>query len=731
MTRRHRPRTAIPSAIENSPSRAWAPVVVIAAALVVKSTVLAQLGDHPLLQPLGELDSAFYVQLARSLAIEGPFAGGEPFFVSPLYVYFLGVIFALGGSIETVRVVQILLGSVAVGFIFTSARHWFGEKTAWVACVLAMLTGLLSFYEILILPAALDPFLVAATLAFVSKIHSGRAPAMIAAGISAGLFALNRPNALVFAVVLAVWPMLWWWLGRAQPGPHLPLRRAILLPAALLVVLAANGLRNYAASGEWVLVSSHGGLNFYIGNGPEADGTYARIPGITPSIAGQARDAARVVANAGGSDLSAAGVSSFFYRRALHWMAQHPAPTMHLWIRKAALLVNHVNVPLNFSYAYYSREEPSILRVLIVGPWLLVPLGMAGLFLGSSRRSTRGFWVWASFVPVYGLSVIAFFVTSRYRMPLLIPLCCVAAAALTSGYDRIRRRQWKTLAAPSVAIAAFGVLAGLPLGVSEGAELEQGRRVVWLIEQGRIAEAREHAARIERSHSRPGLLHYRTGRALSGLNRFDDAIVHFQRSLAFEPDELDTRLELGQALTVVGRFAEAIPLLTATVEGGHRPEVAAPWLVRALVAAGHGDRALRLIGTWPSTIAAHRAETTLDLGSMALEINGPVEAERWLRVAVTALPNNAEAHEKLGISLLLQQRVNESIAPLETARALAPERATVHLNLAAAYARAGRVEDAREEAREALRLNPADPQAAALLTALGGAGVNPTPPVPR
>jgi tetratricopeptide (TPR) repeat protein len=731
VTRRQRPRTAIPSAIDTSRSHAWAPAVVIAVALVVKTILLAQLGGHPLLQPLGELDTAFYVQLARSLATDGLLAGREPFFVAPLYVYFLGAIFALGGTIEIARVVQILLGSVAVGFIFTCARHWFGETTAWVASVLAVLTGLFSFYEILILPAALDPFLVAATLAFVSKIHSGGARSMIAAGIFAGLFALNRPNALVFAAVLAVWPIFWWWRARAQPAHHMPLRRAILLPAALLVVLAANGLRNYAASGEWVLVSSHGGLNFYIGNGPEADGTYARIPGITPSIAGQARDATRVVANAGETDRSAAGVSAFFYRRALTWMAQHPATTVRLWIRKAALLVNHVNVPLNFSYAHYSREEASILRSLIVGPWLLVPLGMAGFLLRPARRSTRVFWVWASFVPIYGLSVMAFFVTSRYRMPLLIPLCCSAAAALTLGYDRIRLRQWKTLAAPAVAVIAFGVLAGWPLGVSEGAELEQGRRVVWLIEQGRVAEARAHAARLEPSHPRPGLLHYRAGRALAGLNRFDDATVHFERSLAFEPDELDTRLELGQALTVVGRSAEAIPLLIAAVEGGHRPEVAAPWLVRALVAAGHRDRALRLIGTWPSTIAAPRAETSLDLGSMALEINGPVEAERWLRVAVTVLPKNAEAHEKLGVSLLLQHRVTDAIASLETARTSAPERATVRLNLAAAYARAGRVDDAKAEAREALRLDPAESQAAALLAALGGAGMNPAPPVPR
>jgi hypothetical protein len=89
-----------------------------------------------------------------------------------------------------------------------------------------------------------------------------------------------------------------------------------------------------------------------------------------------------------------------------------------------------------------------------------------------------------------------------------IPLCCSAAAALTLASDSIRARQWKTLATGLVMVAAIGLLAAWPLGISAGTELEQGRRVVWLIEQGRIAEAREHAARVERSHARPGLVHY-------------------------------------------------------------------------------------------------------------------------------------------------------------------------------------------------------------------------------
>jgi hypothetical protein len=112
--------------------------------------------------------------------------------------------------------------------------------------------------------------------------------------------------------------------------------------------------------------------------------------------------------------------------------------------------------------------------------------------------------------------------------------------------------------------------------------------------------------------------------------------------------------------------------LTASVAGSHRVDIAAPWLVRALVAAGQRDRARRLIATWPATIAGHRAATLLDLGSFALEIGDASEAERWLRLAVTPLPKHAEAHEKLGVSLL-QQRVTKLVESLETARAVDPD----------------------------------------------------------
>ena len=59
---------------------------------------------------------------------------------------------------------QIALGTAAVGFVFVGGRV-VRPPRGWMAAMLAALTGLFTFHEVLLLQAALDPFLTAAALA--------------------------------------------------------------------------------------------------------------------------------------------------------------------------------------------------------------------------------------------------------------------------------------------------------------------------------------------------------------------------------------------------------------------------------------------------------------------------------------------------------------------------------------------------------------------------------------
>jgi len=694
----------------------------LAAILIIKAVILAQLGNHPLLQPHGELDTAYYVELAQKVAHGGPMAVAEPFFVSPLYIFFLALVFKLSGdSLTAARVVQVLLGTAAAGMLYLMARQWFSEQTARIASVLYALTGFFTFSEIVLLQSALDPFLTVCTLYFVSRTQiddSRWLPA--AAGASMGLLALNRPNALAYGLAAAALIAAASWRRSARQAAASPRYLAFVRPAiflaGLMLVLAPNALRNYAVSGEVVLISSHGGLNFFMGNHAGADGTYQHIAGITPSIAGQAHDAQRVAEEGMGRQLSTGEASGYFYALAEDWIVEKPTEALMLLLRKTAILINKTDVALNFSYAFYAKE-PTLLRFLIVGPWLLLPLGLTGLFLPSQRSGRQGFWVWASFLPIYGLSVAVFFVSDRYRLPLLVPLCITSAATIGWLIDRLRTRRPANLVKPAFVLGILFIATGWNLGLSDGLDDEQTGKAVWLIEQGDYNRAQEYAASISARHSHPGILRYQMGLALAAAGRPEDAIKQFEQALDIDRGQNAIHLALGQALAAAKRPAEAVPHLAKVFDEGYEQKLSGPLLVWVLATVGRTDEAVKRLSAFPDAFG-EQFETALLFGTIALETQAPAEAVRWLRIAVKLSPGQPEVQFKLGTALLLSGQTQEAVAPLETSVRLDPQNLSGRRNLALAYSNCGRFTEARAQCEEALRLDPNDAQMRSLLKSL-------------
>jgi hypothetical protein len=90
------------------------------------------------------------------------------------------------------------------------------------------------------------------------------------------LAAIATPNILLAVPPAAAWIM---WRGDpAVPGRWRRTASALFLGGVCLPV-AAVALRNLAVSGEPVLISSNGGINFYIGNNPDYDVTVRIRPG--------------------------------------------------------------------------------------------------------------------------------------------------------------------------------------------------------------------------------------------------------------------------------------------------------------------------------------------------------------------------------------------------------------------------------------------------------------------
>src|SRR5205085_5688410 len=167
-----------------------------------------------------------------------------------------------------VGALQILAGVVVIGLVGEVARRSFGWESGIAAATLSALYGPSAFFEADILGVVWGQLaLVGGLLACVAWIRRPLARTLMLGGVAFGLAAVERPNLLLVVVMVALWI-----------GVHAGGRRALTFVAALAVgvalplaiVLALNVL----GTGQWVPLTTSGGINFALGYHPGADGTY-------------------------------------------------------------------------------------------------------------------------------------------------------------------------------------------------------------------------------------------------------------------------------------------------------------------------------------------------------------------------------------------------------------------------------------------------------------------------
>jgi tetratricopeptide (TPR) repeat protein len=505
----------------------------------------------------------------------------------------------------------------------------------------------------------------------------------------------NRPNVALPAAVIAVL------LAATRRW-----RPAAAFPIALAVALLPVTLRNIVVSGDWSpTTASHGGLNFYIGNNAQADGTYHAVAGVTPDIKGQQDDTRRVAERAAGHALDDAGVSSYFYGLGWTWIRDRPAAAASLFARKLSLMVSAKYLWLSYSYKFFAHEAGTLLRVLVVGPWLLIPLGLVGLVVAAPASSRREYLIWASFVPVYAVAVAAFYVSDRYQLPLLVPLCAGAGAAIDALAKAASVRDWRSLRVPAVALIVLLVWVNRPLPFDEGVAEERTRMAERLVTLGRYDEAEDWTDRALQAHGQPGTVHFRVAQQLAAHDRYAPAIAHFQKALTLDPNQPVVSYALGATLLEAARPQEAIPHLRRAFESGDRPDVVGYDLVRALGAAGQPDDATRVLER-VHPARDDDAERWVALGQLALQLRDARLTQTFARNAIAVRPDLAAAHGLLGDGLNLDGRWSDAVRELDEAIRLDPRSAAAHVGHAVADASMGRPDDARRHIEEALRLDP-------------------------
>jgi tetratricopeptide (TPR) repeat protein len=497
------------------------------------------------------MDSQEYDRWAREIAA-GDWLGSQVFFQAPLYPYLLAVLYSLfGRSLDAVYLAQILLAVAGCWALYRAGREMAGEGVGLGAALLAAIYGPFLFYDAQLLkesPAvAVTSFLLWALAAARARGGTGR---WLGAGALLGVLALLRENALLLVPFLL--PLAW---TRAEKVSGL-LRRGGALVAGLALVLLPVAVRNGLVGESFLPTTSQGGVNFYIGNNPQADGTYQPIVPGKQIPALERREPARLAEQAMGRRLTAGEVSRYWLGRSLDWARREPGAFARLQVRKLGMFWSWYEWPDAVDY-YHVKTLSPVLRLPLLELGGAVLLALAGLVL--ARRRLEPFAPVLLFTLGWMLTTVVFFLFSRYRLPVvpaLLVLGGVTLATLAGGAESLRDgSRIRTYGLAAVVVTAL--LLPRALGYEPRMDLVEYNLGRLYDEQGRPEAAREHYKAAFVLNPKDFLACLNLGNLAARQGDWATALRFYQRAAALEPRSDDAESNQGGVFLAMGDLAQA------------------------------------------------------------------------------------------------------------------------------------------------------------------------------
>jgi tetratricopeptide (TPR) repeat protein len=499
------------------------------------------------------LDCLAYHDWALAI-LRGEWLGQRVYYQDPLYPFFLAGLYAVfGPDTLGVLIAQALLGAGSVVVISRIGARLGGERVGAVAGVLAASYQVFFFFDALLMKGTLKVFVFSTALWLALRAIEGASPLRwLAAGAALGVGCLIRPNALLFA------PVLCFFAWRARP------RAAVLCALGIAAAIGPSAVRNAVVGGDFVLLNSQGGQNFYIGNFRGNDGgTFVAPPFLRADPRYEEVDFRREAERAVGHPLRPSEVSSYWMRRGLEEIAADPLHFVRHTARKLLVFANAHEVADNESYDFFAAHVSRFLAWPLPGWGALLPFALCGFaFAWRDRRAA----LLIAFFAAYAAGLLPFFVLSRLRLPLVPVVIAFAALALVGLAERWRRGERVAVARALAFIAAALVVTHLPVVRDDPTvshfNLAQAHRM-------HAKAARERASTLATQGDRAG--------ALAALAELDaeqrDAEAQLRAGLEIEPanPRLVTALRNLRSTRVVellrlGRAEDALPIARALVE---------------------------------------------------------------------------------------------------------------------------------------------------------------------
>jgi tetratricopeptide (TPR) repeat protein len=680
--------------------------LIVAVALLLRAIYLIEIRKSPFfLVPFG--DGEYFDSWAVTIA-SGDVVGSEVFFKAPLYAYVLAFFYSLfGHHLLIPRLLNLFFDAASVILVFVIARKLWNHTAGLVAAALTACGGIFIYFSGEILGTSLAIMLGLAVMNLL--LYEGkRLSRWLFSGVVLSLLVLVRPNGLLLLPAAMIFITLKQFTLAEKS------KRIAVFLAGVLSLVIVTGVRNYAVGKDVVLVNYSGGVNFYIGNNEESDGVSAVLPGY-----GNDWDEYSIAEKAVGRELQASEVSRYWMAKGIRFIFSHPLRASVLMCKKCYLLFNGKEISNNqniYRFAHTSSLlkwllflKGSRLLFLAFPSSFLIALGISGILLSlfSYRRTCLLGYLFLLF---FGISVVLFFMSSRYRMPFIAFLVPFASFSICSLWSALRRKKgvklWLVSFLPFLILCSFD-----PYGVSmENEALECYNIGNAHFKRGEYEEARTYYergikedSRFPRLHLNLGAVHFKAGRYGDAEREYLfeikvnplDARAYHNLALLYEKEGLigDALDRERDAVRLVPRFDEALRGLGRLYVKVAEYDSAIIPLERAYQLKKEDVQTISLLAL--AHLKAHHYDRSIYLYRVALESHG----------------DDAFMEYNLAVALLGKGELEDARKHLVCAISLKQDFAEAHFNLGMVYLRLGDEERAKSHLIEALRLQPDMPEA--------------------
>ena len=684
--------------------------------VLIRLYYLSQFSISPLFNiPIGP-DVEEYTKWAHNI-LAGQWLWNSVHIHSPLYPYFLALLFRLySGSVSLfkwVRFTQLFIGLVAVIPLYLSLemaladnRFKEGPKEQKESLFQnRIIKGIflfswlcyppLIFYmgeltsEVLVIPLlSLSIFFIYKSEQYSAFEYDDAEPEtkitetscrkfryICFGGFAAGLAVVAHPMVLFFlfweSIYLLILPLI---AFKKQTGLRTPLLRFMFFIIFAVLPVMPVVIYNTMLLKEPVPLQANSGFNFYLGNGPEADGTCRLRPGPEwERVHAEAEKAA-----------NCQGISKdqYFFKESLRFITEHPFQWLKVLAKKALYVWNEKELtagadiyPLRYFTAFQRNTNWSFGVVAVLALFAIFINMLPAFYKPEERRLF--FYRYRHFL----ILILAFWgaqtllVTSgRYRIPMLIAVLVLAAAGAASLICELRKGHKRAVIAfPAALLVASGIvyLPNPPFHLeSEVAEAHSLLGEAF-IKQGHYSEAEAMllaAAKYQPDWSRNYNL---LGLISEEEKRYYDALGYYKRAIECDPEDPEGYVNIATLYANRGMldetehyFSEALALKKAT------PSL---YYNYALYCSEKGD--------FNRAVKYYQAALKLD-------------------------PSNVQALNNLGTTYFQQGEFGQAIEYFKSALLLEPDNPEKMVNLALAYLKNGEMDMAEDMVEKAASIAP-------------------------